>query len=106
MKKALALLLIAFALTACGGTSTGGGGGVAGTQGQETTDQPEAGGLRTPAYTSSHWTCSLLPLEELARQNQTKPTKTAVADKIASFETTKKAQGEARKGCLDALNTK
>jgi hypothetical protein len=103
----LALATLGFALAACGGTSTDGG-GEAGTAGQETSDQPEleGGDLRTPAYTSGHQACGLLPVEELARQNNTKPTKEAVARKVGAFETTEKARQQSYQGCLDALNGK
>jgi hypothetical protein len=114
MKRAFALVallaVLGFTFAGCG-TNTGptgeaGRGGPAGnTGGQDTTDQPEAGGLRTPAYTAANNVCSLLPLTELARQNNVKATPEAVAKIVASGETNPKARAEAKKGCLDALKT-
>jgi hypothetical protein len=106
MRRLCALLAAAaVGLTVGGcGTSTGpGGGGAAATAGQETGDQPEAGGLKTPAYTAAHNSCSLFPLAELARQNGTKATPEAVARKIASGELNAKAKKEAFQGCLDGI---
>jgi hypothetical protein len=89
------------------GTSTGPtGGGGGGTAGQETTDQPEEGGLKTPAYTAAHNTCSLFPLAELARQNNTKATPEAVAREISKGELTAKGRQEAYQGCLDGIKAK
>src|SRR5206468_4124162 len=106
MKRALAifalLAVLGFSLAGCG-TNTGptgeagnGGAGRA-TRGQDTNDQPEAGGLRTPAYTAANNACSLLPLTELARQNNVKATPEAVAKIVAAGEITAKARAEARK---------
>ena len=107
---ALACVLAAlFAIVACGSTNTGpggGGGGGGGTQGQDTNDQPEAGGLKTPAYTSAHNVCSLFPVDELARQNGTKPTAEAVARKVSESEATEKGKQEAYQGCLDGIHNK
>jgi hypothetical protein len=111
MSRVLASVLAAFALTAagCGSTNTGpggGGGGRGATQGQETNEQPEAGGLKTPVYTAAHNVCSLFPVAELARQNGTKPTAEAVAQKVAASESTPKARKEAYQGCLDGIHNK
>jgi hypothetical protein len=98
----LAAAAMGFAVGGCG-TSTGPSGGGRGTAGQETSDQPEEGGLRTPAYTAAHNSCSLLPLAELARQNGTKATPEAVAREISKGELTAKARQEAYQGCLDGI---
>jgi hypothetical protein len=107
MRRLCALLAAAalgFTVGGCG-TSTGpSGAGGGGTAGQETQDQPEEGGLKTPAYTAAHNSCSLFPLDELARQNGTKATPEAVARKISASELTAKGKKEAYKGCLDGIN--
>jgi hypothetical protein len=111
MRRLCALLAAAalgFTVGGCGtstgpGNGGGGGGEGAATAGQETGDQPAAGGLKTPSYTAAHNSCSLFPLEELARQNGTKATPEAVARKIASGENTAKGKREAYKGCLDGI---
>ena|SRR5436190_22574681 len=106
MRRLCALLgVAALGFTAGGcGTSTGpNGAGGGGTRGQETGDQPAEGGLKTPAYTAAHNSCSLFPLAELARQNGTKATPDAVARKISSGELTAKAKKEAYQGCLDGI---
>lgn len=99
---------LGFTVGGCG-TSTGPSGageGGGGTAGQETGDQPESGGLKTPAYTAAHNSCSLFPLDELARQNGTKATPEAVARKISQGELTEKAKEEAYQGCLDGIDAK
>ena len=111
MSRAIAMFCLLAALgagaVACGSTNRGpGAGGGGDTAGQETNDQPESGGLKTPAYTSAHNVCSLFPVEELARQNGTKPTAVAVAKKVAEGESTPKARQEAYQGCLDGINNK
>jgi hypothetical protein len=106
MRRLCALLAAAalgFTVGGCG-TSTGpSGAGGGGTGGQETQDQPEEGGLKTPAYTAAHNSCSLFPLDELARQNGTKATPEAVARKISSSELTAKGKKQAYQGCLDGI---
>jgi hypothetical protein len=99
----LAAAALGFAVGGCG-TSTGpGSAGGGGTGGQETGDQPAEGGLKTPAYTAAHNSCSLFPLAELARQNGTKATPEAVAREISKGELTAKARQEAYQGCLDGI---
>ena len=112
MSRAIAMFCLLAALgagaAACGSTNRGPGAGDGGggeTAGQETNDQPESGGLKTPAYTSAHNICSLFPIEELARQNGTKPTAAAVAKKISEGESTPKARKEAYQGCLDGIKS-
>jgi hypothetical protein len=106
MRRLCALLgaaALGFTVAGCG-TSTGpSGAGGGGTAGQETQDQPEEGGLKTPAYTAAHNSCSLFPLDELARQNGTKATAEAVARKISESELTPKGKKEAYQGCLDGI---
>jgi hypothetical protein len=106
MRRLCALLAAAalgFTVGGCG-TSTGpSGAGGGGTGGQETQDQPEEGGLKTPAYTAAHNSCSLFPLDELARQNGTKATPEAVATKISQGELTAKGKKEAYQGCLAGI---
>jgi hypothetical protein len=106
------LVVLGFALAGCG-TSYGPGGnpneqgaGNNGFSGQDTNAQPEAGGLRTPAYTAAHNACSLYPLAELARQNNVKATQAAVAKAYEAGETTATGKKQAYQGCLDALNNK
>src|SRR5512133_3426812 len=99
----LAAAALGFAVGGCG-TSTGpSGAGGGGTAGQDIGDQPEAGGLKTPAYTAAHNSCSLFPLAELARQNGTKATPEAVARKISEGELTAAGKKQAYQGCLDGL---
>src|SRR6266542_5204872 len=116
MRRALVLLLllaaVGFVLAGCG-TSYGPGGPPGGnaqgggqTGGQDTNSQPEAGGLKTPAYTAAHNACSLYPLGELARQNNVKATPDAVARAYMAGETTKTGKKHAYQGCLDALENK
>ena len=115
MRRALVLLslltVLGFAVAGCG-TSYGPGGnpnqqGAPNqTAGQDTGSQPEAGGLKTPAYTAAHNACSLYPLAELARQNNVKATQDAVAKAYEAGETTKAGKKQAYQGCLDALNNK
>ena len=106
MRRLCALLGVAalgFSVGGCG-TSTGpGSAGGGGTGGQETGDQPAEGGLKTPAYTAAHNSCSLFPLAELARQNGTKATPEAVAREISKGELTAKARQEAYQGCLAGI---
>jgi hypothetical protein len=113
MRRLSALFLLAaslgFASAGCGTSSGPGGGNGAGghgTEGQDTNQQPSAGGLRTPAYTAAHNSCSLFPLAELARQNGTKATPQAVAKVVAAGETTPAARKEAYQGCLDGIAAK
>jgi hypothetical protein len=109
MRRLCALLAAAalgFTVGGCGtstGPGSGGGADAGGTAGQETQDQPEEGGLRTPSYTAAHNSCSLFPLAELARQNGTKATPQAVARKISQGELTAKGRREAYQGCLDGI---
>ncbi len=118
MRRALVLLslltALGFVLAGCG-TSYGPGGnpnekgagaGNAQTAGQDTNSQPQSGGLKTPAYTAAHNACSLYPLTELARQNNVKATKDAVAKAYEAGETTKTGKKQAYQGCLDALGNK
>ena len=99
----LAAAALGFTVGGCG-TSTGPrGAGGGGTGGQETQVQPEEGGLKTPAYTAAHNSCSLFPLDELARQNGTKATPEAVARKISEGELTAKGKKEAYQGCLAGI---
>jgi len=99
----LAAAALGFTVGGCG-TSTGpSGAGGGGTAGQETQDQPQEGGLKTPAYTAAHNSCSLFPLDELARQNGTKATPEAVARKISEGELTAKGKKEAYQGCLAGI---
>ena len=116
MKRALALsallCLLGFAAAGCG-TSTGPGGGGgdisagAGTQGQDTTSQPAAGGLKNGAYTAAHNVCSLYPLSQLAQQNglPANATATQVATKVSQGETTASDRKSAYQGCLAGLST-
>jgi hypothetical protein len=101
--------------TGCGSTSYGPAGapgttakGVtdASTVGQDPSQQPTEGGLKTPAYTAAHNSCSLYGLAELARQNGVKATPEAVAKVYMSGETTPAGKKQAYKGCLDAINLK
>jgi hypothetical protein len=98
----LAAAALGFTVVGCG-TSSGPRAGGGGTAGQETQDQPEEGGLKTPAYTAAHNSCSLFPLDELARQNGTKATPEAVARKVSEGELTAAARKQAYQGCLDGL---
>jgi hypothetical protein len=115
MKRALLLLallaLLGFAAVGCG-TSTGptdnnGNAGGAGTQGQDTNSQPEAGGLKNGAYTAAHTLCSLYPLSQLAVQNGLpgNATKAQVARKVSEGESTKQNRASAYKGCLAGLSS-
>jgi hypothetical protein len=105
---------VAFATAGCGGTSygpagppgnTGGQHGGA-TLGQDPSQQPDQGGLKTPAYTAAHNGCSLYGLDELARQNGVKATPEAVAKVYQAGETTAAGKKQAYQGCLDAINGK
>lgn len=115
MKRAIALLLVlatlGFVAAGCGTSNgpSGGGGDIsahAGTQGQDTNSQPEAGGLKNGAYTAAHNVCSLYPLQQLAQQNglPANATKEQVAKKISQGEATKQDQASSYKGCLDAIS--
>jgi hypothetical protein len=99
----LAAAAVGFTVGGCGTSRGPSGAGGGGTAGQETQDQPEEGGLKTPAYTAAHNSCSLFPLDELARQNETKATPEAVARKVSEGELTPKGKKEAYQGCLDGL---
>ena len=117
MMRFCTLLLVAaalgFAVTGCGSTSYGPagppgstGGGDASTIGQDPHQQPDAGGLKTPAYTAAHNSCSLYGLDELARQNGVKATADAVAKVYMAGESTPAGKKQAYKGCLDAIKGK
>src|SRR5213592_4842595 len=98
MRRAIVLLsllaVLGFVLAGCGtsygpaGPPGGNAQGQGQTAGQDTNSQPEAGGLKTPAYTAAHNACSLYPLGELARQNGVKATPDAVAKAYEAGETT------------------
>jgi hypothetical protein len=113
----LAILGAAFAFAAagCGSTSYGPGGPPAAASGtnsdtvnqnQDPANQPDQGGLKTPAYTAAHNACSLYGLDELARQNNVKATPAAVAKVYEAGETTAAGKKQAYQGCLDAINGK
>jgi hypothetical protein len=113
MRRPATLALLVLALAGCGSTSYGPagapgntGGGDASTVGQDPTQQPDAGGLKTPAYTAAHNSCSLYGLGELARQNGVKATPEAVAAVYRDGETTAAGKKAAYQGCLDAINGK
>jgi hypothetical protein len=97
-----------FAAAGCGstnGTPAGGGSAANGAAEQDTGEQPGENPLSNPAYLAANNVCSLFPLEELARQNNVKPTKQAVAKKIAASEAAGADREQAFKGCMDALDT-
>jgi hypothetical protein len=111
----LVAAVLGFALAGCGSTnygpngppkSTGAGGQDASTRGQDPHQQPEQGGLKTPAYTAAHDACSLYGLDELARQNGVKATADAVAKAYMAGETTPAGQKQAYDGCIDAIKGK
>jgi hypothetical protein len=112
----LSILCAAFAFAAagCGSTSYGPGGppAASGTnsdtvnQNQDPSQQPDQGGLKTPAYTAAHNGCSLYDLKELARQNNVKATPAAVARVYEAGESTAAGKKQAYQGCLDAINGK
>lgn len=99
-----------FAAVGCGSTSYGPAGppGTTGaaTVGQDPSQQPHQGGLKTPGYTAAHNACSLYGLDELARQNGVKATPEAVAAVYREGETTAAGKKQAYQGCLDAINGK
>lgn len=103
-----------FAAAGCGSTSYGPAGppGATGAQvgaatvGQDPSQQPDQGGLKTPAYTAAHNACSLYGLDELARQNNVKATPQAVAKVYEAGESTAAGKKHAYQGCLDAINGK
>jgi hypothetical protein len=107
----MAAAVLGVAAAGCGSTSYGPGGkpavSTAGeTVGQALSQQPEEGGLKNPAYTAAHNSCSLYDLAELARQNGVKATPEAVAKVYSSGETTPEGKKQAYQGCLDALKIK
>jgi hypothetical protein len=113
MRRPASLLLLVLALAGCGSTSYGPGGapgntagGDASTVGQDPNQQPDQGGLKTPAYTAAHNACSLYGIDELARQNGVKATPEAVAAVYRDGETTAAGKKQAYQGCLDAINGK
>jgi hypothetical protein len=110
-----AAFAFAFAAAGCGSTSYGPGGPPAAAsatnsdtvnQNQDPAQQPDQGGLKTPAYTAAHNSCSLYDLKELARQNNVKATPQAVAKVYQAGETTAVGKKQAYQGCLDAINGK
>jgi hypothetical protein len=113
VKRHACLATLVLALAGWGGTSygpgdapgagTAGGAQDASTVGQDPNQQPDQGGLKTPAYTAAHNACSLYGLDELARQNGVKATPEAVAAVYRDGETTAAGKKQAYKGCLDAI---
>jgi hypothetical protein len=113
MRRLTTLLLCAafgFAAAGCGSTSYGPGGPPgntgahnAATVGQDPSQQPDQGGLKTPAYTAAHNACSLYGLDELARQNGVKATPETVAKVYQAGESTPEGKKQAYQGCLDAI---
>jgi hypothetical protein len=114
MKRLVLLSIVAvvlvFAATGCGGTSTGpsdnGSGNNVQTAGQDPAQQPASGGLKNASYTAAHNACSLYTLADLAQQNGVKATPQAVAKVYESGETTAANKKQAYQGCLDAINGK
>lgn len=111
MRRHASLLALTLVLAGCGSTSYGPGGAPgastghdASTVGQDPSQQPDEGGLKTPAYTAAHNACSLYGIEELARQNGVKATPAAVAAIYRDGETTAAGKKQAYEGCLDAIN--
>jgi len=105
------MLVFAVATAGCGSTSYGPGGAPgarssadAATVGQDPSQQPDQGGLKTPAYTAAHNACSLYGLAELARQNGVKANAEAVAAVYREGETTAAGKKAAYRGCLDAIH--
>ena len=101
-----------FAVAGCGSTSYGPAGppGNTGqhdsaTVGQDPSQQPDEGGLKTPAYTAAHNSCSLYGLDELARQNNVEATPEAVAKVYQAGESTAEGKKQAYQGCLDAIKS-
>ena len=101
MRRALALLPIAFVLAGCGG----GGGGGGGEADVGAAEQEIPGEEYTPEYTQGIASCTTLPMEQLARDFHVKPNNEAVARAVAkSIEPTPgKNQDNAYKGCLTVL---
>ncbi len=110
VQRAAVLTCLVVALAGCGSTSYGpdgppptAGAADATTVGQDPSQQPDQGGLKTPAYTAAHNACSLYGLDELARQNGVKATRRRSPGSTATARRRRRGSGRPTRAALDAI---